>query len=124
MISAYDVTKNYALIQSAIKIGIWLIDKDNDADLAVLNVYQCYYRIRKLSDEELDILDNIAHRREDNASIMLGAYILLENNRKAKRIFENMELEEQKDFMEEPYPQIPPNGKWLSPKSEKYATRN
>ena len=33
---------------------------------------------------------------------MLGAYILLENNRKAKRIFENMELEEQKDFMEFP----------------------
>ena len=25
---------------------------------------------------------------------------------------------------EEPYPQIPPNGKWLSPKFEKYATRN
>ena len=25
---------------------------------------------------------------------------------------------------EEPYPQIPPNGEWLSPKFEKYATRN
>lgn len=102
MIGAYDINKNDALIQSAIRIGIWLIDKDNDADLAVLNVYQCYYRIRKLSDEELDILDNIARRRENNPSVMLGAYILLENNRKAKRIFENMELEEQKDFMEFP----------------------
>lgn len=102
MISAYDVNKNDALIQSAIRIGIWLIDKDNDADLAILNVYQCYYRIRKLSDEELDILDNIARRRENNSSVMLGVYILLENNRKAKRIFENMELEEQKDFMEFP----------------------
>lgn len=39
MISAYDVNKNDALIQSAIRIGIWLIDKDNDADLAILNVY-------------------------------------------------------------------------------------
>lgn len=63
MIRAYDVNKNDAIIQSTIRIGIWLIDKDNDADLAVLNVYQCYYRIRKLPDEELDILADIAQRR-------------------------------------------------------------
>lgn len=68
----------------------------------VLNVYQCYYSIRKLSDEELDISENIAQRRKNNPSVMLGAYILLENNRKVKRIFENMELEEQKTFMEFP----------------------
>lgn len=96
MISAYDVTKNYALIQSAIKIGIWLIDKDNDADLAVLNVYQCYYRIRKLSDEELDILDNIAHRREDNASIMLGAYILLEKIERQREFLKIWSLKNRK----------------------------
>ena len=119
MISAYDVNKNDALIQSAIRIGIWLIDKDNDADLAILNVYQCYYRIRKLSDEELDILDNIARRRENNSSVMLGVYILLENNRKAKRIFENMELEEQKDFMEFPIYRI-----WTGRENENIAQKS
>lgn len=118
MICAYDVNKNDAIIQSAIRIGIWLIDKDNDADLAVLNVYQCYYRIRKLSDEELDILENITQRRENNPSVMLGAYILLENNRKAKRIFENMELEKQKDFMEFPIYRI-----WTGRENESIAQK-
>lgn len=99
MIRAYDEKKNDVLIQSAIRIGRWLVNKDDDADLAVLNVYQCYYRIRRLTDEELNYLDNILERRKDNPSVMLGAYILLENNRKARGIFENMDQEEQKLFI-------------------------
>ena len=83
-----------------------------------MNVYQCYYRIRKLSDEELDILENIAQRRENDPSVMLGAYILLENNRKAKRIFENMELEKQKDFMEFPIYRI-----WTGRENESIAQK-
>ena len=102
MIKAYDETKRDALIYSAIRIGRWLSDKDNDTDIAILNVYQCYYRIRNLSDEELEVLENIVERRKDNLSVMLGAYILLENKRKAKKIFENMVQEEQRNFMEFP----------------------
>lgn len=102
MIAAYDENKNDALIQSAIRIGRWLVDKDNDTDLAVLNLYQCYYRIRGLSNEELDSLEDIVERRKDNLSVMLGAYILLENDRKAKNIFDSMDQEEQKYFMEFP----------------------
>ncbi len=67
------------------------MDKDNDTDLAVLNLYQCYYRIRCLSDEELESLEDIVERRKENPSVMLGAYILLENNRKARRVFESMD---------------------------------
>lgn len=102
MIKAYDEMKNDALIHSAIRIGRWLSDRDDDIDIAILNIYQCYYRIRKLSDEELDVLENIVERRKDNLSVMLGAYILLENKRKGKRIFENMVQEEQREFMEFP----------------------
>lgn len=98
MIKAYDEKKNNDLIQSAIRIGKWLADKSDDSDIAVLNIYQCYYRIRKLSDEELDILDDIAERRKGAPTVMLGAYILLKNSRKSKKIFDEMDPEEQECF--------------------------
>ncbi|MCU0081535.1 hypothetical protein [Extibacter muris] len=102
MIKAYDKTKRDVLIYSAIRIGIWLLEKYDDMDMVILNVYQCYYRIRRLSDEELDILEEIAQRRRDNLSIILGAYILLENNRKTKKIWKVMDREAKKEFIKFP----------------------
>lgn len=102
MIKAYDEKKNDGLIQSAIRIGIWLADKGDDSDIAVLNIYQCYYRTRRLTDEEMDALEDIAERRADKPAIMLGAYILLQNSRKVKRIFDEISSGEQEQFTQLP----------------------
>lgn len=110
MLKAYDINHDKELLRSATRIAEWLLEKDEDKDIAYINLFQCYIRDRKLEEVELEVLDEILQNRMDNTAVSLGVNILLQDDRKAKKILEQMSKEDRELFMEFPIYTLYNNG--------------
>jgi hypothetical protein len=102
MLKAYDENKNDRLLESAIQIAQWLINKESFSDLSKINLYQCYIRKRSLKQSEEDELFDLIEKSSKNYSIILGAYIILGNVKLVNRYMERLTAEEQDSFKEYP----------------------
>lgn len=101
ILNAYDKINNNELLQTALKLSKWLYNKEkNDEEL--LNIYQCYLRIRNLSqDENAKILKIIENNMQNNI-LLLGCNILLDNNKMAEYYFDKLDLKEKQQFITYP----------------------
>ncbi|MGO5050911.1 hypothetical protein ACTQ6A_00060 [Lachnospiraceae bacterium LCP25S3_G4] len=98
ILKAYDKEKKPELLEIATQICRWLVEKENKSEIAILNLYQCYFRSRKLEQDEENILLDFIEVNNDNYAIIAGSYILLEDFKMVSRYMDKMKREERKSF--------------------------
>ena len=114
MLKAYDESKNsrIELLSTATTLALWIKDSDpyTEHPIAILNYLQSVKRSRTLtSTEQVEIL-SLIEAAQDNESIYVGAYLLLDNPVAAKIHFDKLPEESQKFFESCPIYHFMPNG--------------
>lgn len=97
MIKAYDITRNQVLLEEAIRLADWLKQAD-ETDISLINLLQCYYRKRELSEEEENMLEDMIVRNREDKQICAAAYILLGKPKRARSIIDILSDEQKKVF--------------------------
>ena len=102
LIKAYDFDNSRVeFIHAALSISDWIMKKDTNKipyQIKLINKLQIKKRIDKLSDKEMEELQQIAETPDVSENIKVGAYILLGNITGAKIHFNQMNEQEQTAF--------------------------
>lgn len=114
MLKAYDESKNsrIALLSTATTLALWIKDSDpyTEHPIAILNYLQSVKRSRTLTSTEQAEILSLIEAAQDNESIYVGAYLLLDNPVAAKIHFDKLPEESQKFFESCPIYHFMPNG--------------
>ncbi|WP_069997897.1 DUF4365 domain-containing protein [Cellulosilyticum sp. I15G10I2] len=105
MILAYDegAIQQDKLFEVALKIAHFLKDEERFSEnIAKLNYLQLLKRKGELSDNQVDELCKMIQTPNQNTEILIGAHLLMDNQLIAKRYFNNLSNEEQKEFRKFP----------------------
>lgn len=102
MLKAYDESKNsrIELLSTATTLALWIKDSDpyTEHPIATLNYLQSVKRSRTLTSTEQAEILSLIETAQDNESIYVGAYLLLDNPVAAKIHFDKLPEESQKFF--------------------------
>lgn len=101
MLKAYDKIKNQMLLEAAMRLADWLKQVD-ETDVALINLLQCYYRTREMTEEEENTLEDMIARNREDRQLCAAAYILLGNSKRARSIIDTLTDEQKKVFEEYP----------------------
>lgn len=105
LLTAYDKKHKNIYLDSASRIADLMIKGDTPwftfAD-KMLDILQIAKRKRRLSAEEEDVLYRITSDKDATNFCKLGAYLLLGDKKMAKRIYKQLNIEEQEVFNESP----------------------
>lgn len=101
MIKAYDMSHKQSLLEEAIQLAEWIKQVDG-TDISWINLFQCNYRKRKLTEDEENILEDMVARNRADRNICAAAYILLEKHQKARGIIDTLSEKQKKIFEEYP----------------------
>ena len=114
MLKAYDKSKNsrIELLSTATTLALWIKDSDpyTEHPIAILNYLQSVKRSRTLTSTEQAEILSLIEAAQDNESIYVGAYLLLDNPVAAKIHFDKLPEESQKFFESCPIYHFMPNG--------------
>ena len=114
MLKAYDESKNsrIELLSTATALALWIKDSDpyTEHPIAILNYLQSVKRSRTLTSTEQAEILSLIEVAQDNESIYVGAYLLLDNPVAAKIHFDKLPEESQKFFESCPIYHFMPNG--------------
>lgn len=114
MLKAYDESKNsrIELLSTATTLALWIKDSDpyTEHPIAILNYLQSVKRSRILTSTEQAEILSLIEVAQDNESIYVGAYLLLDNPVAAKIHFDKLPEESQKFFESCPIYHFMPNG--------------
>ena len=114
MLKAYDESKNsrIELLSTATALALWIKDSDpyTEHPIAILNYLQSVIRSRTLTSTEQAEILSLIEAAQDNESIYVGAYLLLDNPVAAKIHFDKLPEESQKFFESCPIYHFMPNG--------------
>ena len=114
MLKAYDESKNsrIELLSTATTLALWIKDSDpyTEHPIAILNYLQSVKRSRTLTSTEQAEILSLIEATQDNESIYVGAYLLLDNPVAAKIHFDKLPEESQKFFESCPIYHFMPNG--------------
>lgn len=108
LLSAADIAvgkRKEKILKACEDFALWIKEAPDDEledEIKTMNLLQVYKRQRDLTDEEEDELYDIVENNSDNNQYMVGAYLLLGQQRQAERFFNKMSKEDQKDFKEYP----------------------
>ena len=103
MIKAYDKrTIRIEFLETAANLSKWLTEKEPDNLIHYINLYQCYRRQRKLTDDEKNKLCRILEEDGINDSIKAAAYILLDSKQLADMYIDKLDNKEIKTFVDFP----------------------
>ena len=98
MLSAYDESHKVALLDLAIKISHWLIEKLPDNSVCYINYLQAEYRKSKLKVDEVTWLEKHIKKKDTPKEQKLGCTILLEKYELCDFLFSDFSKEEQENF--------------------------
>ena len=103
MIKAYDRdNKRSNILDMAIRLNKWLVAQDGSNPIYVINLFQCYKRIRNLTDEELKTLSKLLESDRNDEGSKAAIYILLDSKKIAEMHIANLKDDEKASFMEFP----------------------
>lgn len=107
VISAFDEAEGMrkdALYNLADEFASWLQSMPDEGDMRIslLNKLQITKRMRDLTDEEDQLLMQIVDSYPDQNDILVGAYLLLDNQKLAKWYFNKLDEKEQEEFRQHP----------------------
>lgn len=108
LLTAADITegkRKEKILKACEDFALWIKevpDEELEDEIKTINLLQVYKRQRNLTDEENDELHEIVVNNSDNPQYMVGAYLLLGQQRQAERYFNKMSKEDQDDFKKYP----------------------
>lgn len=101
LLKAYDMSNNEIILTTALAFAKWLInttEKELPYAIKLLNLYQVYKRQRKLNNKEMKKLYDLIEGNQTNYDILVGAYLLLEQQIAAEKYYNLMSEIEKEDF--------------------------
>ena len=101
MLKAYDITKKQGLLDAAIRLAD-MIKQVDKTDVSQINLLQCYYRKRELTEDEENMLENMIARNREDKPICAAAYTLLGRTKRARSIIDTLPDEKKREFLEYP----------------------
>lgn len=108
LLAAADIAegkRKEKILKACEDFALWIKEAPDDEledEIKTMNLLQVYKRQRDLNDEEEDELYEILENNYDNNQYMVGAYLLLGQQRQAERYFNKMSKEDQDDFKKYP----------------------
>ena len=93
---------NNETLETAANLSKWLTEKEPDNLIHYINLYQCYRRQRKLTDDETHKLCRLLEEDGINDSIKVAAYILLDSKQLADMYIDKLDNKEIKTFVDFP----------------------
>ena len=112
----YSDLRNYLYVGGTIFFVVYFDKEDEDSDpytehpIAILNYLQSVKRSRTLTSTEQAEILSLIEAAQDNESIYVGAYLLLDNPVAARIHFDKLPEESQKFFESCPIYHFMPNG--------------
>lgn len=99
LISAYDKSNGrHEIINAAMDFSDWIMtapEEDMDHNISLLNKLQIVKRLRSLNDDEEKELINIIEKPNVREDVLVGAYLLLDQQAAAKIHFNKLDKEQQ-----------------------------
>lgn len=106
MLRAYDESDSSRkdILDGAIELADWLRNTDihTSQDLLDLNYYQAVKRSKEFGAKEIQALHSIIEGNPLRKDVYVGTYLLLDDYESAQKHFNNMDAEDQKNFMRFP----------------------
>ncbi|KGF05282.1 DUF4365 domain-containing protein [Anaerococcus lactolyticus] len=108
LLAAADIAerkRKVKILEACNNFALWIKEAPDDEledEIKTMNLLQVYKRQRDLTDEEEDELYEILENNSDNKQYMVGAYLLLGQQRQAERFFNKMSNDERNKFKEYP----------------------
>ena len=105
MLLAYDESADARLLEAITDISKWLLDASDSTlpyEIRLLNWLQSVKRQRQLTSDEKWALCSITERDGQREDILVGAYLLLENQVAAELHFERLDSDAQENFTKYP----------------------
>lgn len=93
------------ITETCVELAQWIRtspDDELEQEIKILNLLQVYKRQRNLTDAEIDELYRIIENKSKNYQYMVGAYLLLEQQRQSNRYFMKMSDIDQDNFRKFP----------------------
>lgn len=93
------------ILEACEDFALWIKEAPDDEledEIKTINLLQVYKRQRDLTDDEKDELYDIVENNSNNNQYMVGAYLLLGQQRQAERFFNKMSKDERNNFKEYP----------------------
>lgn len=107
MLSAFDekANKDLELLENIIEIAQWLTQQEDDNCLFTLNYLQSILRKEKFNQSEYELVQKIKEdeiKHSNNATVLSGVSILLENKSDFVYYFNKLKQKEKEDFVKFP----------------------
>lgn len=103
MIKAYDKdNKRVDILDMAIILYDWLIERCDDDLIFVINKFQCYKRKRNFCNDEIKQLKKLLENKELSEASIVSIYTLLGDKESAKMHIEKFNEKEKESFSELP----------------------
>jgi len=109
IIKVYDKTKKTSYLNAGLEISEWLKKNDQNNPIHIINEFQIYARKRDLTSVEIDLLKNIIknNKKHEKYTILLTCiYILLQDFKNFKKIFNKLSTEQKKEVKKYPIYQL------------------
>lgn len=108
LLTAADIAegkRKYEILKACKDFAEWIkesSDTELEDEIKTLNLLQVYKRQRELTEEEKDELHEIIENNSKNSQFMVGAYLLLDEQKQAERHFNKMKDEDKDNFRKFP----------------------
>jgi hypothetical protein len=102
LLKAYDESLNEVFLGTAKKIFVWLIEKEPQNPIFLINDFQANRRIKEFTDIEKTSLQDLLVCNRGNSKILCGINILLENQAEAEKYFLLLDDKDKKEFKSYP----------------------
>ena len=102
MLIAYDETGKEELLDAALKIATWLVEKKvPDITVVLMNFYQCMKRKGMFKTSEANSVRELM-KNQTKPDILAGCYLLLDDSEKAAEQIKLLDKDSQKAFLDYP----------------------
>lgn len=104
LLFAHDITKNQDQLKAAEELNQWIIQQKDKTMriISKLNNLQIVKRRREFTEEEISCLYGVIERAKSDKSLLVAAYLLLDNQDMAQKHFQTMKESEKKEFTSYP----------------------
>jgi len=97
MLSAYDNTGREDLLDAALKISTWMVEKEApDTTISLMNFYQCLKRKGLFGEDERNSVKELT-KDQENPEVLAGCYLLLDDSEDAAKEIKGLD-KDRKDF--------------------------
>lgn len=102
MLTAYDNTGKAKLLEAALRIAKWMVEKEApDRTISLMNFYQCLKRKGLFSEDESNSVKELM-KDQENPETLAGCYLLLDDSEEAAKEIKTLDKDRRDFFLKYP----------------------